>query len=175
MGFCHSGLVSSDHYVLCKAALVVGVTRWIFFWAHKFVKHYVCLFSLLCFEDESPAAQTSSSPCALTMAMENQSLTSFRDITEERENCHDMSCVVCLTSFKNRDQVWKLSNCSHVFHKQCLERWLRYDARMTCPLCRTSLITTTTQELPPQQPSWAVERILYLFGDDLLYSSPYSS
>lgn len=169
MDFCHSGLVSSDHYVLCKAALVFGVTRWIFFWAHKLVKHYVCLFSLLCFEDESPA-QTSSSPFSLAMAMENLSLTTFGDITEEKESCRDTSCAVCLMSFRNKDQVWKLSNCSHVFHKQCLDRWLRYDARMTCPLCRTSLITTTP-ELPPQQPSWAVERILYLFGDDLLYSS----
>lgn len=182
MGFYHSDLINTDHYVLCKAALIFGVTRWIFFWAHKLVKHYMFIFSFLSFEDEFPS-QTSISPSfsssspSLAIARENLRLTSFGDLSEERENCHDhhdRSCAVCLMNFNKEDQVWKLSNCSHVFHRQCLDRWLRYDSRMTCPLCRSSLINPAAPEPPSQQqqqPGWAVERILYLFGDDLLHSS----
>nr|ACG28648.1 RING-H2 finger protein [Zea mays] len=43
-------------------------------------------------------------------------------------------CSVCLAGFRARAVVNRLP-CGHLFHRACLETWLRYE-RATCPLCR---------------------------------------
>lgn len=43
-------------------------------------------------------------------------------------------CSVCLAGFEAGAVVNQLP-CAHVFHRGCLETWLRYE-RATCPLCR---------------------------------------
>ncbi|KAF8694780.1 hypothetical protein HU200_037871 [Digitaria exilis] len=43
-------------------------------------------------------------------------------------------CSVCLAGFGAEAAVNHLP-CGHVFHRACLETWLRYE-RATCPLCR---------------------------------------
>ncbi|KAL8488199.1 hypothetical protein ACS0TY_024472 [Phlomoides rotata] len=147
----------SDQFVLCKAALIFAVTRCLFSFALSF------LTSMGLFSDHSSSCYSSSS-ANLRILRESLSLTTFGNI---EHRCHDDSCAVCLNRLRNNSQVWELRNCSHVFHKQCLERWLCYDNRLTCPLCRASLLEV--RPLPPATPpSWAVERMLYLFGDDLL-------
>lgn len=86
------------------------------------------------------------------------------------------TCAVCLSEVRRKDRVWELRNCCHVFHKACLNRWLDHDEHLTCPLCRAPLLTAVYQPaaFPPAaaEPSWAVERLLYLFGDDLLFAPP---
>ncbi|XP_028778435.1 probable E3 ubiquitin-protein ligase XERICO [Neltuma alba] len=49
---------------------------------------------------------------------------------------HD--CSVCLSQFEPESEVNRLS-CGHLFHKDCLEKWLGY-WNITCPLCRTPLL-----------------------------------
>jgi RING-H2 zinc finger protein RHA1 len=46
---------------------------------------------------------------------------------------------VCLSGVCGGDEVRRLSNCRHVFHRACLDRWMDHDQR-TCPLCRAPLI-----------------------------------
>jgi RING-H2 zinc finger protein RHA1 len=48
-------------------------------------------------------------------------------------------CAVCLCDVGGCDEVRRLSNCRHVFHRGCLDRWMEHDQR-TCPLCRAPLI-----------------------------------
>ncbi|CAI8610905.1 unnamed protein product [Vicia faba] len=111
-------------------------------------------------------------------------LTSFGEITERHPETQDSSttCAVCLNKMKMEDEVRELMNCSHLFHRECIDKWFEHgyenndNCNQTCPLCRAPLITTTdyvssevlTACVSPSQPSWAVERLLYLFGDDLL-------
>lgn len=45
-------------------------------------------------------------------------------------------CTVCLTDFENADEVRAL-NCSHVFHIECIDRWLVYNKK--CPVCRVEM------------------------------------
>ncbi|KAL6140310.1 hypothetical protein ACLB2K_058610 [Fragaria x ananassa] len=49
---------------------------------------------------------------------------------------HD--CSVCLSEFQPESEINHLS-CGHVFHQDCLEKWLNY-WNITCPLCRTPLM-----------------------------------
>ncbi|MCD7468858.1 hypothetical protein HAX54_007403 [Datura stramonium] len=53
-------------------------------------------------------------------------------------NHPEQECSVCLTKFEPDAGVNSLS-CGHVFHKLCLEKWLRY-WHVTCPLCRNYLM-----------------------------------
>ncbi|KAF7833219.1 putative E3 ubiquitin-protein ligase XERICO [Senna tora] len=50
----------------------------------------------------------------------------------------DHECTVCLTQFEPDSEINSLA-CGHVFHKDCLEKWLGY-WNITCPLCRTPLL-----------------------------------
>ncbi|KAE9606560.1 hypothetical protein Lal_00013984 [Lupinus albus] len=49
------------------------------------------------------------------------------------------TCAVCLYKFEADEEIRRLTNCCHIFHKGCLDRWMGYDQR-TCPMCRTPFI-----------------------------------
>ncbi|CAL9753707.1 unnamed protein product, partial [Musa acuminata subsp. burmannicoides] len=85
------------------------------------------------------------------------------------------TCAVCLSEMRTRDRVWELRNCAHVFHKACLDRWLDHDKHLTCPLCRAPLLSEpaclpSASASAASEPSWAVERLVYLFSDDFLFA-----
>ncbi|PON62919.1 43kDa postsynaptic protein [Parasponia andersonii] len=54
------------------------------------------------------------------------------------------SCAVCLYEFEGDDEIRRLTNCCHIFHKGCLDRWMGYDQK-TCPLCRTPFLRDDIQ------------------------------
>ncbi|MFS7921760.1 putative transcription factor C2H2 family [Helianthus anomalus] len=47
-------------------------------------------------------------------------------------------CSVCLVEFKLDAEINQLS-CGHVFHKSCVEKWLKL-WNVTCPLCRNHMM-----------------------------------
>ena len=46
-------------------------------------------------------------------------------------------CAVCFESIK-RLQTYRQLECSHYFHKQCIDQW--FQRKLSCPMCRQSLI-----------------------------------
>ncbi|KAL2469407.1 RING-H2 finger protein ATL65 [Forsythia ovata] len=52
-----------------------------------------------------------------------------------RRGIHD--CAVCLLEFEENDYVRTLPVCSHAFHVDCIDIWLRSHAN--CPLCRAGI------------------------------------
>ena len=46
-------------------------------------------------------------------------------------------CSICQVSFNNTDICRVINNCSHVFHLECIDRWL--SEHHTCPCCRYNL------------------------------------
>lgn len=44
-------------------------------------------------------------------------------------------CVVCLGQLQHGETVVKIESCSHVFHEECIDRWLQL--HKTCPICRS--------------------------------------
>ncbi|KAL2509517.1 RING-H2 finger protein ATL52 [Forsythia ovata] len=61
------------------------------------------------------------------------------------EECKAEVCAVCLTEFKEGDEVRVLSECSHIFHILCINQWLQN--HHSCPLCRAD---TVSAPLPPR-------------------------
>ncbi|XP_030540189.1 E3 ubiquitin-protein ligase RHA1B-like [Rhodamnia argentea] len=57
---------------------------------------------------------------------------------DEGEGNNGGGCAVCLSGIEERDEVRELSNCSHAFHRECLDRWVDHN-QVTCPLCRSLL------------------------------------
>ncbi|CAN4075923.1 unnamed protein product [Withania somnifera] len=49
------------------------------------------------------------------------------------------SCAVCLYEFDWEDEIRRLMNCCHVFHRSCVDRWMDH-GQNTCPLCRKEFI-----------------------------------
>ncbi|XP_074586388.1 brassinosteroid-responsive RING protein 1-like [Curcuma longa] len=62
-------------------------------------------------------------------------------------------CVVCLCEFEAEEEVRRLSNCRHLFHRGCLDQWLEHERR-TCPLCRAPLLPGATK-VEPEEQMWA--------------------
>lgn len=50
----------------------------------------------------------------------------------------EKECPVCLTDFAPDAEINRLS-CGHVFHRLCLEKWLKCWS-VTCPLCRNCMM-----------------------------------
>ncbi|OAY54185.1 E3 ubiquitin-protein ligase ATL4 [Manihot esculenta] len=162
MGFFEddSGVIVT--HLLYKAAVILAILRCALSWALKFRN-----------TTHLPPSSPSDSLHPLPSSQQIRDgliLTTFADVTQRISPAYD-TCAVCLGQLRENDQVRELRNCCHVFHVDCIDRWVDHDDdgnHRSCPLCRAPLLTTS-QSLGwiRSEPSWAVERILYLFGDDL--------
>ncbi|KAF7817209.1 E3 ubiquitin-protein ligase [Senna tora] len=48
----------------------------------------------------------------------------------------DAVCCICLAKYENNDELRELP-CSHLFHKECVDKWLKINA--VCPLCKSEV------------------------------------
>lgn len=55
----------------------------------------------------------------------------------EQEEESRGECVVCLEEYEDNDHIRILPFCSHTFHLNCIDVWLR--SNPSCPLCRSCL------------------------------------
>ncbi|KAJ4883575.1 RING/U-box superfamily protein [Raphanus sativus] len=164
-----SGLIVTQ--LLYQMAVLITLLRWIFTW-------------ILRYRSRSTSSSSSTPPISSQAIKESLAVTTFRDAGDRSPELISDTCAVCLGDLEDGDEVRELRNCSHVFHRECIDRWLDYeccggddsdgeeDNHRTCPLCRTPLLAANTSSCGDwpvkNEPSWAVERLLYLFGDDLL-------
>ncbi|KAL5726589.1 RING-type E3 ubiquitin transferase [Ranunculus cassubicifolius] len=72
----------------------------------------------------------------LIVLSENRSTQFGEDGVESSSD----DCIVCLCRLREGEQVRKLA-CRHVFHKSCLDGWLYDHYNLTCPLCRSPLVS----------------------------------
>ncbi|CAD5188833.1 unnamed protein product, partial [Musa acuminata subsp. malaccensis] len=54
-------------------------------------------------------------------------------------------CAVCLGALEARHEVRQLGNCSHAFHRACIDKWVDI-GHVTCPLCRAQLLPSRREE-----------------------------
>lgn len=55
-----------------------------------------------------------------------------------KRTCPIDDCAICLDGFKAKQRCRELP-CGHIFHKKCVDRWLKKNPR--CPICRHCLQT----------------------------------
>jgi hypothetical protein len=49
------------------------------------------------------------------------------------------TCAICLENIYFNNKCLFLENCQHIFHKNCINTWIRMSAN-TCPICRTIIL-----------------------------------
>ncbi|KAG2568378.1 E3 ubiquitin-protein ligase Os04g0590900-like [Panicum virgatum] len=54
---------------------------------------------------------------------------------------HTTDCSVCLGEFRDGESLRLLPKCSHAFHQQCIDKWLK--SHSNCPLCRSNITFIT--------------------------------
>ncbi|XVE64801.1 hypothetical protein DITRI_Ditri07aG0131200 [Diplodiscus trichospermus] len=97
-------------------------------------------------------------PVSALLIRELLPVVKFSDLVDPPD-----SCAVCLYDFEGEDEIRRLTNCRHVFHRSCLDRWLGYDQK-TCPLCRTCFVPDDMQDTFNER-LWAASGIPEFFGD----------
>ncbi|KAG4136227.1 hypothetical protein ERO13_D08G268000v2 [Gossypium hirsutum] len=164
------GLILS--HFLYKTAVFLAVLRWVLSWLLNLRFKDINSFFF------TPKFSSNSHQISSDMIRDNLVLTTYGDAKQRMPWVSD-TCAVCLCELKEGDDVRELRNCCHVFHQDCIDRWAGYDHdhdhddgddnHKTCPVCRAPLLTCSQSfGWPNNEPSWAVDRLLYLFGDDLL-------
>jgi E3 ubiquitin-protein ligase RNF38/44 len=63
-----------------------------------------------------------------------------------KSNRDRRDCAVCLWEFEDGDYVRALPVCSHAFHVDCIDVWLRSHAN--CPLCRAEIFCSESPFIP---------------------------
>ncbi|KAI4975278.1 hypothetical protein ZWY2020_048885 [Hordeum vulgare] len=53
---------------------------------------------------------------------------------EGRGASEKLACAICLEVFAHQDICSKVPTCQHVFHRDCIDPWIKCNT--TCPLCR---------------------------------------
>ncbi|GAB4834443.1 Homeobox protein B-H1 [Ancistrocladus abbreviatus] len=72
-------------------------------------------------------------------------------------------CAVCLYDFEGEEEIRRLTNCRHIFHRCCLDRWMDHDQK-TCPLCRNPFVPDELQEAFNEK-LWAASGIPDFYGE----------
>ena len=85
---------------------------------------------------------------------------------ENGDESHDgsMACAICLLEYEVSETVQRNPYCSHVFHQQCLQKWLLH-GKLECPCCRTAFLQRTVAQVKERFQSRRQRR------DDLSVSS----
>ncbi|XP_010553533.1 PREDICTED: E3 ubiquitin-protein ligase RHA1B-like [Tarenaya hassleriana] len=83
---------------------------------------------------------------AAILAREILPVVRFSDLKITGSGSGSECCAVCLYEFEGEDEIRRLTNCRHIFHRSCLDRWMMDYNQMTCPLCRTQFIPDDLQD-----------------------------
>lgn len=54
-------------------------------------------------------------------------------------------CSVCQSNYVLNEFVRTLPICKHIFHKRCIDPWIKRNQKPTCPVCREQIIHTSSE------------------------------
>ncbi|CAL9007303.1 unnamed protein product [Prunus brigantina] len=105
-------------------------------------------------------------PVSARLIREFLPVIKFRDLAGDRPE----NCAVCLYEFEVEEEIRCLTNCKHIFHRACLDRWMDHDQK-TCPLCRTPFVPDEMSDEFNQR-LWAASEIHHEFYSSVIQRLP---
>ncbi|XP_059651372.1 brassinosteroid-responsive RING protein 1 [Cornus florida] len=112
---------------------------------------------------ETPIRAPEYPPVSAVLLRELLPVVKFEELAVSGCGDQPESCVVCLYEFEVGEEIRWLSNCKHIFHRSCLDRWMDHDQK-TCPLCRTPFVPHDMQDEFNQR-LWAVSGVTELYSE----------
>ncbi|XP_004510759.1 brassinosteroid-responsive RING protein 1-like [Cicer arietinum] len=113
--------------------------------------------------------ETSKSPSVSALLIQELLPASkFGDLVGVEEGC---CCAVCLFEFSEEEEIRCLRNCRHIFHRNCVDRWIDHDQK-TCPLCRTPFVPDDMID-DFNQRLWAASGVTDFYGYEEEYASSF--
>lgn len=112
-----------------------------------------------CEESAQEVAQkTAAASCVPTRELSTQEERSA-EAAKRDERSEALTCVVCLDEVQphERRSHAKHAGCVHVFHWDCIKRWLTVKA--TCPVCNAALFDRGVYEVDPVSGTETLHRI----------------
>ncbi|KAJ8435625.1 hypothetical protein Cgig2_012279 [Carnegiea gigantea] len=94
----------------------------------------------------------------------------FKQLSDN-DGLDQTECAVCLSMLEDGEMARQLPNCNHIFHLECIDRWLSNQA--TCPICRsdpTSRLDPLPQE-PPHGSELEAVMVVASEGDNTRHDS----
>ncbi|XP_075485482.1 RING-H2 finger protein ATL66-like [Primulina tabacum] len=89
----------------------------------------------------APPHPTISAAPAPTLGLDSTTINGLPIVlyrsSVDSESIMESECCICLGMFGDGDKVKELPGCKHVFHSECVDKWL--NTHSSCPLCRASL------------------------------------
>lgn len=55
-------------------------------------------------------------------------------VYQKEAGVDSLDCAVCLSGIHQEEIIKRLPFCTHLFHKDCIDKWLGFHS--TCPVCR---------------------------------------
>lgn len=87
-------------------------------------------------------------------------LVEFDDFTKTQgrftDDGSELVCIICFSCVEGNHLIRELSNCSHVYHAACLDKWVD-QGQITCPMCRSNLLPQEHEKKGKKW--WVLERI----------------
>lgn len=65
-------------------------------------------------------------------------------ITQQSQTQNGKECCICLNCFEAGETLLTL-RCLHIFHAECLDRWIKISHNVKCPLCSTKIAEPPTE------------------------------
>nr|ABK26550.1 unknown [Picea sitchensis] len=110
------------------------------------------LWSYAYAEEEASELDSGLAQFAMTAeAIEDRLPVTLFEASSSSSSCSDgdnngvCGCVVCLRKFHGGEEIRSLP-CGHVFHRNCVDKWVLDYENMACPLCRLSPVVNVPAE-----------------------------
>ncbi|PWA95509.1 hypothetical protein CTI12_AA046660 [Artemisia annua] len=77
-------------------------------------------------------------PVSVSNGLDEKVLMTFqtRVFSDIVADANGTGCSICLVDYKRVDVIRSLPECDHMFHRTCIDTWLKVNP--TCPVCRNS-------------------------------------
>ncbi|CAL9126770.1 unnamed protein product [Musa textilis] len=95
--------------------------------------------------DFIPPSPSFSLPLPASVIKTGLPVVRFSSLRKTGLHRREPVCAVCLGALEARHEVRQLGNCSHAFHRACIDKWVDI-GHVTCPLCRAQLLPCRREE-----------------------------